>query len=71
MSTAALVLALEPLTRNTGAKLVRELRNEVVVDAVLHGAEDNDGSRVANWDRKSAECPQEDTNQEEAAVIQM
>lgn len=52
MSTAALALALDPLTRNTGAKLVGELGDEVIVDAVLHGAEDNDGSGVVNWDRE-------------------
>lgn len=29
------------LTRHTGAKFVRELRYQVVIDPILHGAQDN------------------------------
>lgn len=34
------------LTWHTAAKFVRELRDEVVVDAILERTEDNDGSCV-------------------------
>lgn len=36
------------LTGYAGAKLVRELGDEVVVDAVLHGAQDDHGSCVVD-----------------------
>lgn len=36
------------LTRDAGSELVGELRDQVVVDPVLHGAEDDDGSGVAH-----------------------
>lgn len=36
------------LTWDTGSKLVRELRDEVVVDAIFHRSEHNDRPRVVN-----------------------
>ena len=36
------------LTRDTRPKLVGELRDKVVVDPILHGAEDDDGPRVVH-----------------------
>lgn len=36
-------------TWDARAELVREFRDEVVVDAVFHGTQDNHGARVADW----------------------
>lgn len=36
------------LTWDTGSKLVRELRDEVIVDAIFHWSENNDRPRVVN-----------------------
>lgn len=40
------------LTRDAGPELVGELGDEVVIDPILHGAEDDDGPRVVHWNRK-------------------
>lgn len=39
---------LRGLTRDAGPELVGELGDEVVVDPILHGAEDDDGPRVVH-----------------------
>lgn len=40
------------LTWDAGAKLVRELGDEVIVDPVLHGSEHDDWPRVVDCDRE-------------------
>lgn len=40
------------LTWDAGAKLVRELGDEVIVDPVLHGSEHDDRPRVVDCDRE-------------------
>lgn len=40
------------LTWDAGAKLVRELGDEVIVDPVLHGSEHDDRPRVVDCDRQ-------------------
>lgn len=42
------LLLRQALTWDTRAKLVRELRDEVVVDTIFHRAEHNDRPRVVN-----------------------
>lgn len=38
----------EELTGDAGAKFVGKLRDEVIVDAILHGAEHDDGTCVVD-----------------------
>lgn len=42
------LLLRKALTWDTGSKLVRELRDEVIVDAIFHRSEHNDRPRVVN-----------------------
>lgn len=38
------------LTWNTGAKLVWELGDEVIVNSIFHGSKNDDWSCVINWE---------------------
>lgn len=43
-------LKVKALTWDAGAKLVRELGDEVIVDPIFHWSEHNDWPCVINWD---------------------
>lgn len=51
------------LTWDAGAKLVRELGDEVIVDPVLHGSEHDDRPRVVDCDREDPDTERSLTEQ--------
>lgn len=47
------------LTRHTGAKFVREFRYQVVIDPILHGAQDNHWPSIVYCRGEEAEADEE------------
>lgn len=40
------------LTWHTGAKFIWEFRYQIIIDPILHGAQDNHWSSIGNYERK-------------------